>query len=71
MTTKECFCDIQPIQPFIPMDEKERRDWELWHVIMTAIHMCGFNGEDVTARSIDVLKQIGRYDLLPPCDRFG
>ena len=53
------------------MDEKERRDWELWHAIMAAIHMCGFNGEDVTARSIDVLRQIGRYDLLPQCDRYG
>ena len=61
--------NIQPIQPFIPMDEREKRDSELWNAISTAIHMCGFNGEDVTMKGIEVLKSIGRYDMLPPCER--
>ena len=60
---------IQPIEPFILMNEKEKQDYELLHAIMTAIHACGFNGEDVTMESVEVLKQIGRYDLLPPCER--
>lgn len=61
--------NIQPIQPFIPIDERERQDLELWNAISTAIHMCGFNGEDVTMKGIEVLKKIGRYDMLPPCER--
>ncbi len=60
---------IQPIAPFIIMNEKEKQDYELLHAIMTAIHTCGFSGEDVTMKSAEVLKQIGRYDLLTPCER--
>ena len=62
--------DVKPVEPLIlPKNEKERQDWELLNAISTAIHMCGFNGEDVSMMSIEVLKQIGRYDLLPQCER--
>ena len=61
--------NIQPIPPFISIDERERQDLELWNAISTAIHMCGFNGEDVTMKGIEVLKKMGRYDMLPPCER--
>ena len=61
--------NIQPIPPFISIDERERQDLKLWNAISTAIHMCGFNGEDVTMKGIEVLKKMGRYDMLPPCER--
>ena len=61
--------NIQPVKPFFPENEKEKRDLELWNAITTAIHLSGLNGEDVTAVSLEVLKRIGRYDLLPPCER--
>lgn len=65
----ETMFTIQPIEPLILMNEKEKQDHELLHAIMTAIHTCGFSGEDVTMKSVEVLKQIGRYDLLSPCER--
>ena len=58
-----------PIAPLIPMTEQQMRDSELWDAIGTAIHMCGYNGDDVTRMGIEVLKQIGRVDLIPPCER--
>lgn len=63
--------NIQPVQPIFPKveNEKEMRDLELWNAITTAIHLCGLNGEDVTAIGLETLKQLGRYDLLPPCER--
>lgn len=61
--------NIQPVKPFFPKNEKEKRDLELWNAITTAIHLCGFNGEDVTAMGLETLRQLGRYDLLPPCER--
>lgn len=63
------FDTIQPVKPFIPKTEQERRDSELWDAISTAIHMCGFSGGDVSAMSIEVMKKIGRYDLSSPCER--
>lgn len=60
---------VQPIKPVFPKNEKENRDLELWNAITTAAHLCGLNGEDVTAIGIKTLKQLGRYDLLPPCER--
>ena len=65
----EMIFDIQPIKPVFPKNEKEKRDLELWNAITTAIHLCGLNGEDVTAVGIETLKRLGRYDLLPPCER--
>lgn len=61
--------NLQPVKPFFPETEKERQDFELWKGITTAVHSCGYYGDDVTAKSIDVLKQLGRYDMLPPCER--
>ena len=63
------FNSIRPVTPIIPNTEKEKRDSELWNAIGTAIHMCGYTGEDVTAMSLEVMKRLGRYDLLPPCER--
>lgn len=63
------FDSIQPVKPYIPKTEKEKQDLKLWDAINTAIHMCGYRGGDVTAMSLEVLKRIGRYDLLPPCER--
>lgn len=60
---------IQPVKPVFPKNEKEKRDLELWNAITTAIHLCGLNGEDVTAMSLETLRRLGRYDLLPPCER--
>lgn len=61
--------NIQPVKPVFPENEKEKRDLELWNAITTAIHLCGLNGEDVTAMGLETLRRLGRYDLLPPCDR--
>lgn len=61
--------NIQPVKPIFPKNEKEKRDLELWNAITTAIHLCGLNGEDVTAMGLETLRQLGRYDLLPPCER--
>ena len=63
------FNNIHPIAPIISNTEKEKRDLELWNTISTAIHMCGFSGEDVTMKGIEVLKSMGRYDMLPLCER--
>lgn len=61
--------NIQPVKPIFPKNEKEKRDLELWNAITTAIHSCGLNGEDVTAMGLETLRRLGRYDLLPPCER--
>lgn len=61
--------NIRPVEPIFPKNEKEKRDLELWNAITTAIHLCGLNGEDVTAMGLETLRQLGRYDLLPPCER--
>lgn len=61
--------ELNPIQPFIAMDSKAKHDHELWVAIATAIHSCGLSGEDVTIMGLETLKRLGRYDLLPPCER--
>ena len=61
--------NIQPVKPIFPKDGKEKRDLELCNAITTAIHLCGLNGEDVTAMGLETLRQLGRYDLLPPCEQ--
>ena len=61
--------NAQPVKPVFPKNEKERRDLELYNAIATAIHLCGLNGEDVTAMTLETLRRLGRYDLLPPCER--
>ena len=68
-TEKKFFNEITPVHPVFPKNEKERRDWELWNAIATTAHMCGYSGEDVSAMSVEVMKRIGRYDLLPPCEQ--
>lgn len=55
------------INPF--ETEKERQDSLLMHAIDTAISVCGYSGDDAASASIETLKQLGRHDLLPPCER--
>lgn len=64
---------IKPIEPIInPFEtEKERQDSVLMHVIDTAISVCGYSGDDAAAYSMETLRRLGRYDLLPPCERGG
>lgn len=61
--------DVKPIQPIRPLFGKDKQDYELWEAITTAINLCGIYGEDVTIKGIETLKRLGRYDLLPPCER--
>jgi hypothetical protein len=65
------FDSIQPVMPYIPETEQERHDRELWDAITTAVQACGYRGGDVTQKSIEVLKGIVRYDMLPPFERKG
>lgn len=60
---------IKPIiiSPF--ETEKERQDYLLTHVIDTTISACGYSGDDAVLYSIETLKRLGRYDLLPPCEK--
>lgn len=61
---------IKPIAAIDPFEtEKERHDSFLMKVIDTAICVCGYSGDDAAAYSIETLKRLGRYDLLPPCER--
>ena len=69
MEVRSMLNNIQPIKPVFPKNEKEKRDLELWNSITTAIHLCGLSGEDVTMMGLETLKQFGRYDLLPPCEK--
>lgn len=63
--------DVKPIEPayLFPKNEEERRARELWNAITTAIYVSGHRGEDVTFLGIETLKKLGRYDLLPPCEK--
>ena len=60
---------IKPIiiNPF--ETEKERQDSLLMRAINTAISVCGYSGDDAASASMETLRQLGRYDLLPPCER--
>ena len=58
--------DVRPMDPLVTENEKPR-DLELRNTISTAITICGFYGEDAAIKETEVLKQIGRYDLLSPC----
>lgn len=63
--------DIHPINisGWFSKTEKERRDRELWNAMAETAKMCGCRGDDVTFQVINTLKKIGRYDMLPPCER--
>lgn len=63
--------NAQPIEPsnLFPKNEEERKAIELWNAITTAIYVSGHRGEDVTFLGIETLKKLGRYDLLPPCEK--
>jgi hypothetical protein len=61
--------DIKPMKSVIPMTAQKEHDLELRTAIAKAIYMCGKSGEDATMIEIEVLRQMGRYDLLPQCER--
>ena len=60
---------IKPIiiSPF--ETKKEQQDFFLMKVIDTAISVCGYSGDDAAAYSMETLRRLGRYDLLPPCEK--
>ena len=60
--------EVKPIPPITPTTS-QTQDFELCHIITTAIRSCGVSGEDVGIKLAEVLKKIGRNDLLPPCER--
>lgn len=61
--------DVKPIPAFSYQSSKDIQDAKLWEAITTAIHSCGLSGEDVTIKGIEVLRKMGREDLLCPCLR--
>ena len=61
--------EVKPIPPIVPMNTQEAHDFELCHIITTAIRSCGVSGEDVGIKLAEVLKKIGRSDLISSCWR--
>lgn len=61
--------EVKPMPPITPMNTQEAYDFALCNIIDTAIRSCGVSGEDVGIKVAEVLKKIGRSDLLPPCER--
>ena len=63
---------IKPIEPIVinPFEtEKERQDSLLMKAIDIAISVCGYSGDDAAVYSMETLRRLGRYDLLPPCEQ--
>ena len=57
----------KPIMPFITMEKSE--DDIMIDGIVAGLKIAGINGDDISFMVIQALKQMGRYDLLPPCER--
>jgi len=51
----------------VPMNTQEAHDSELLRIITTTIRSCGISGEDVGIKLAEVLKKIGRNDLVSSC----
>ena len=56
---------FKPIDP----NQKQAEDNAFLNGLMEGIHQAGYSGDDVTYLTVQALKSIGRYDLLPPCER--
>lgn len=61
--------EVKPIPPIMPINAQEVHDIELLRIITTAIRSCGVSGEDVGIKLAEVLKKIGRSDLVSSCWR--
>ena len=59
----------KPIMPFIKMEKS--KDDIMIDGIVEGLKMAGISGDDISFMVIQTLKQMGRYDLLPPCEREG
>jgi hypothetical protein len=57
----------KPINPFD--DGLSKEDRMMINAIRDTAYICGRRGEDVEHTVHYVLRKIGRYDLLPPCER--
>lgn len=61
-------CQLKPINPFQD-DGLSKEDRKMIDAMRTTAYICGCRGGDVEQTVHYVLKKIGRYDLLPPCER--
>lgn len=58
----------KPINPFQD-DGLSKEDRAMIDAMRTTAYICGCRGGDVEQTVHYVLKKIGRYDLLSPCER--
>ena len=58
----------KPVNPFQD-DGLSKEDRAMIDAARNAAYVCGYRGEDVEYAVHQALKRMGRYDLLPPCDR--
>ena len=57
----------KPINP-IALCCKTEDDY-LIKVIRTSLSYSGIKGDDIPSMTLEILKKLGRYDLIPPCER--
>lgn len=57
-----------PINPF-QNDGLSKEDRAMINGMRETAYMCGNRGGDVEYTVHQTLKKMGRYDLLPPCER--
>jgi len=58
----------KPINPFQD-DGLSKEDRAMIDGMRNTAFVCGYRGGDVEYAVIVALKRMGRYDLLPPCER--
>ena len=58
----------KPINPFQD-DGLSKEDRAMIDAMRNTAYICGYRGEDVEFAVHRTLKAMGRYDLLPPCER--
>ena len=58
----------KPINPFQD-DGLSKEDRAIIDAMRNTAYVCGYSGEDVEYAIHQVLKQMGRDDLLPPCEK--
>jgi len=58
----------EPINPF-QNDGLSKEDRAMIDAMRNTAYICGYRGEDVEQAVHKALKRMGRYDLLPPCER--
>lgn len=59
----------KPINPFLNDGWLSSEDKAMIDGIRNTAYICGYRGEDVEYAVHQTLKRMGRYDLLPPCER--